>query len=85
MQEYKSHLSESLGWGHEFDSFLDDGERELTSLVLYFPQAGATGDIVQYSRMLYYRGLDIHWSTESKGRDEEQQVPSASSNGYSLY
>ena len=36
--------------------FLDDGKRKLTSLVLYFPQAGATGDRVKDSCLLFYRG-----------------------------
>ena len=40
--------------------FPDDGKRELTSLVVYFRQAGVTGYRVQDSCLLCYRGLDIH-------------------------
>ena len=40
--------------------FLDDGKRELPSLVLYFTQDGATGDRGQDSFLLWYRVLAFH-------------------------
>ena len=47
MQEYFCQLSEGWGLFHECDSFSYNGKRELTSLVLYFPQEIYAGDRVQ--------------------------------------
>ena len=42
-----------------------------------FPQAGATGDRVQGSCLLFYRGLAMILFTQKKGSDESQQEPVA--------
>ena len=45
MQEYISQLYEGWEWVHEWD--LNDGKRELASLVLYFLQYRSTWGIVK--------------------------------------
>ena len=45
---------------------MDNGKRELTSLVLYFSQYGSTGDIVKDSCLLCYRGIDVHRGKEGR-------------------
>ena len=55
-------------------SFLDNSKRELTSLVLCFPQEKYTRERVQDSNLFYHRGLDIDLIIEREGMDEAQQV-----------
>ena len=57
MQEIWCQLSEGWGWLHEFYAYSDDKKRELTPLVLCFPQDRATADRFQYSHLLCYRGF----------------------------
>ena len=64
---------------------MDDGERGVTSLVLYLLQAGATEDRFQYSSLFCHRDISIHWSTQSKGSGEEQKVTSTDRIDFSLH
>ena len=66
VQEYWWQFSEGWGWVHECDSFSDNCKRELTSLVQYFTQSWATGDIVQDIWLFCYRVLDIFWVKRGK-------------------
>ena len=85
MQEYCCQIPVGWVWVHECNSFWTTTKRKLTSLVLYFPQSGATGAIIQDSCLFYYRLLDIHWSPEGEGRDESHQVPEWTWINCSLY
>ena len=65
--------------------FFGRQKRELTSLVLYFPQDGFTRDTVQDSCLLCNTGLALHKSEKGEGRDEGQPLPAGAWSHYGMY